>query len=216
MHTNIKTKNRKELQLQALVDSGCTYTGIDKQLVKEEKIKTESIDKSFEVFNANGTKNGEVTRFALLKVEINGHKEQIDVVVMDLNGIDMFLGYDWLVKHNPEIDWSKGIMQFMRCSRIYRTNHQNISFIPRNQKIQAIDDNNKEQQEIGKKPDPTNPKDLPDYIRPFIHLFNKKKFEKLPERQEWDHEINLMEKTPRELNEKAYTMIIKENEALNQ
>ena len=29
---------------------------------------------------------------------------------MDLNGIDMFLGYDWLVKHNPEIDWSKEIM----------------------------------------------------------------------------------------------------------
>jgi len=37
-------------------------------------------------------------------VEINGHKEQIDAVVMDLNGTDMFLGYDWLVKHNPEVD----------------------------------------------------------------------------------------------------------------
>ena len=26
---------------------------------------------------------------------------------MDLNGIDMFLGYDWLVKYNTEVDWSK-------------------------------------------------------------------------------------------------------------
>jgi len=43
MYTNIKTKNGKELQLQALVDLGCTHTGIDKQLVKKEKIKTESI-----------------------------------------------------------------------------------------------------------------------------------------------------------------------------
>jgi len=43
-------------------------------------------------------------------VEINGHKEQIDVVVMDLNGIDMFLEYDWLVKHNLEVDWSKETM----------------------------------------------------------------------------------------------------------
>ena len=44
MHTNVKTKNGKELLLQALVDSEYTHTEIDKQLVKEEKIKTEPID----------------------------------------------------------------------------------------------------------------------------------------------------------------------------
>ena len=44
----------------------------------------------------------------------------------------------------------------------------------------------------------------------------KKKFEKLPERHEWDHKINLMEEAPKELNAKAYTMTIKEEEALNQ
>ena len=47
-------------------------------------------------------------------------------------------------------------------------------------------------------------------------MFNKKKFEKLPERREWDHEINLMEEAPRELNAKAYAMTIKEEEALSQ
>jgi len=75
VQTNIKTKTGKELQLQALVDSGCTYTGINKQLAKEERIKMEPMDRSFEVFNIDGTKNREVTRFVLLKVEINGHKE---------------------------------------------------------------------------------------------------------------------------------------------
>ena len=61
IHTNIKTKNRKELQLQALVDSRCIHTGIYKQLVKEEKIKTEPMDRSFKVFNTDGMKNREVT-----------------------------------------------------------------------------------------------------------------------------------------------------------
>ena len=70
----------------------------------------EPIDRSFKVFNADGTKNGEVTRFVLLEVEINKHKEQINAAVTDLNGTNMFLGYDWLVKHNPEVDWSKGTM----------------------------------------------------------------------------------------------------------
>ena len=49
------------------------------------------MDRSFEVFNADGTKNGEVTRFVPLEVEIDGHKEQIDTVVTDLNSMDMFL-----------------------------------------------------------------------------------------------------------------------------
>ena len=83
---------------------------IDKQLVKEEKIKMESMDRLFEVFNADRTKNGEVTQFAPLEVEINRYKEQINVAVMDLNSIDIFLGYDWLVKHNPEVNWNTGIV----------------------------------------------------------------------------------------------------------
>ena len=61
-----------------------------------------------------------------------------------------------------------------------------------------------------------NPEDLLKYIQLFTHLFNKKKFEKLPERCEWDHEINLTEEAPRELNAKAYAMTLKEEEALNQ
>jgi len=214
VQTNIKTKNGKGLWLQALVDSGCTHMKIDEQLVKEERIKTEPIDRSFKVFNADGTKNKEVTRFVLLEVEINGHKEQIDTAVTDLNGMDMFLEYDWLVKHNPKVDWNKGTIKFTRCSRTCKMNHQDISFIS-NRRTQTTE-KDKEQQKIGKKLDPTNPEDLLDYICPFTHLFNKKKFEKLPDRREWDHKINLMENAPKELNAKTYAMTIKEDKVLNQ
>jgi len=69
--------------------------------------------------------------------------------------------------------------------------------------------------EIRKEQDRTNLKELPEYIQSFTHLFNKKKFKKLPERCEWDHEINLMEEAPKKLNAKAYVMTLKE-EALNQ
>jgi len=46
-------------------------------------------------------------------------------------------------------------------------------------------------------------------------LFNKKKFKKLLEHCEWDHEINLTEEAPKKLNVKAYAMTLKEEEALN-
>ena len=69
---------------------------------------------------------------------------------------------------------------------------------------------------IGKEPDRTNPEDLLKYIWPFTHLFNKKKFEKLSEKCEWDYKINLTEEVPKELNAKAYAITLKEEEVLNQ
>jgi len=51
----------EKLQLKILINSECTYTGINKQLVKEERIKTELMDRLFEVFNVDSIKNGEVT-----------------------------------------------------------------------------------------------------------------------------------------------------------
>ena len=73
----------------------------------------------------------------------------------------------------------------------------------------------KEYQKIGKKSDSKNSEDLPEYIQPFIHLFNKKKFEKLPEQREQDHKINLLKDVPKKLNIKAYTIIVKEDKILN-
>jgi len=69
--------------------------------VKKEKIKIEPINR---LFNTYGTKNREVTQYTLLEVKINRHKKNINIAVMDLNSIDIFLGYNWLVKHSPEVN----------------------------------------------------------------------------------------------------------------
>jgi len=68
-------KNGKNLKVKALVDSGYTHIGIDKQLVKNKRIQTKLINFSFEVFNAGGTKKGEVTSVVSLEIEVNSHKE---------------------------------------------------------------------------------------------------------------------------------------------
>jgi len=91
MQANIKTKNGKKLKVKALVDSGYIYTEIDKQLVKDKRIQTKLINFSFEVFNANGMKNGEVTKVVPLEVKINRHKK---TAVTNLDETDMFLGHN--------------------------------------------------------------------------------------------------------------------------
>ena len=155
-----------------------------------------------------------MTRVAPLEIKINGHKKQLETAVTDLNGMDMFLGHDWLVKHNPEVNWKNRTIKFMKCPESCKMKHEDIRFKTRRTKTMEITE--QDNGEIGKESDSTNPEDLPDYIWPFMYLFNKKKFEKSPEKQEWNHEINLTEEASRELNVKAYTMTIKEEEALNQ
>ena len=115
MQVDIKTKNSKKIKIKALVNSRCAYTRINKQLVKDKRIQTRPINFSFEVFNVNRTKNGEVIKVASLEIKINRYKEQLEAVVTDLNRIDMFLGHNWLVKHNLKVNWKNEIIKFTRC-----------------------------------------------------------------------------------------------------
>jgi len=128
VQANIKTKDERKLEVKVLVDSGCTHTGIDEQLVKDKKILTKPIDFLFKVFNTDGTKNREVTKVAPLKIKINRHTEQLEAVVTDLDGMDMFLGYNWLVKYNPKVNWKNGTIWFTRCPRHCTIKHEDIWF----------------------------------------------------------------------------------------
>jgi len=162
VQANIKTKNGKKLEVKTLVDSECTYTGINEQLVKDKKIPTKPINFSFKVFNADGTKNREMTKMAPLEIEIDGYTEQLEAAVTDLDKIDMFLGHDWLVKHNPEVNWKNSTIWFTRCLGHCTIKHEDIQFNIRRQ--MTTDKTEQNNDEIGKKPDKTNPEDLPDYI----------------------------------------------------
>ena len=181
MQADMKTKNNKKLKVKALVDSGYTYIGIDEHLVKNKRIKTRQINFSFEVFNTDGTKNGEIAKVAPLEVKINGYKEQLEATVTDLNGTDMFLGHDWLVNHNPEVNWKNETIKFTKYPGSCMMKHQNVIFKTR--RTQAMEMTTQDNSKIGKELDKTNPEDLLDYIQSFIYLF-KKKFEKLLERHE--------------------------------
>ena len=77
MQAKVKIKNGKNLKVKVLVDSRCTHIGIDKQLVKDKKIQMKPLNFSFEVFNADRTKTGEVTRVAPLEIEVYSHKKQL-------------------------------------------------------------------------------------------------------------------------------------------
>ena len=91
----------------------------------------------------------------------------------------MFLGHNWLVKHNLEINWKNRTIQFTKYPESCNMKHQDINFKTR--RTQTTENKEQNNREIGKEPNAINSEDLPDYIQLFTHLFNKKKFKKLPE-----------------------------------
>ena len=97
-----------------------------------------------------------------LEIEINSHKKQLEAAVTDLDGTDMFLGHDWLVKHNPKVNWKNSTIRFTRCPEQCTMKHKDIRFKTRRTK--AMDTMEQNNGEIGKELDKTNPEELPEYI----------------------------------------------------
>ena len=107
-------------------------------------------------------KNGNVTRVAPLEIKINRHKEQLEATVTDLNGTDMFLGHDWLIKHNLEVNWKNQTIQFTKCPESCKMKHQDVKFKTR--RTQAMETKEQDNSEIRKKQDKISPEDLLEYI----------------------------------------------------
>ena len=69
------------------------------------------------VYNVDGSRNsvGSITHEATLIMIHKGHREKVTFEICDLGKVNLIIGYTWLKKHNPEINWSTREIEFMRC-----------------------------------------------------------------------------------------------------
>ncbi len=110
-------KNIANIATTALVDSGCTNSAINRDFVKRHNIPTHATAAPIPVYNADGTRNqgGSITQYAEILLVIGDHTERIDLAVTELGDRQIFLGHDWLARHNPIINWKLGRLTFARC-----------------------------------------------------------------------------------------------------
>ena len=76
----------------------------------------------------DGTPNkaGQITEYVQAYVEIGSHKMTQYLFVTNLENKEMMIGYSYLYKHNPNIDWQKGQWEFTRyldicANKVYKT-----------------------------------------------------------------------------------------------
>ena len=110
----LETSSGETLNVVTLLDFECTRTTIDERFTKEKGLKMYKLPVPIPVYNADGSINsaGSIREFTIVKMRIRDHSEQIAMAMSNLSTHPIFLGYNWLRKHNPQINWKVKTLQF--------------------------------------------------------------------------------------------------------
>ena len=100
----------KKVQTEALVDLGATTNFVNRVFVKNNNLIKYKLANLYKVVNADGTPNkaGQITEYIQAYVEIRSHKTRQHLFITQLGNKEMMIGYSYLYKHNPTINWQKG------------------------------------------------------------------------------------------------------------
>jgi len=90
---------------------------INKKFAEGNGIAMWLLDKLIWVYNVDGTLNqgGSITHEVTLMMSHKVHKKKAVFEVCDLGKSTVIIGYTWLQKYNPMIDWKPGDIKFTRC-----------------------------------------------------------------------------------------------------
>lgn len=107
---------RKKVQAEALVDSGATTMFINQNYIERNHLVTHKLEKPIPENNADRTPNraGHIKEYVQAYLEIDSHRSTNQLFITQLGDKDMMLGFLFLYKHNPELDWQEK-MEFIRC-----------------------------------------------------------------------------------------------------
>lgn len=127
MQIPIQIHGHKKAETTALIDSGATGNFIHTKAVERYQIPTHPMKKEITVRNVDGTKNklGTIKDYVNIALDINGHREETQFLVTNIGNEDAILGMPWLKKHNPHINWSKGLLSFAQCPLSCQLNTEN-------------------------------------------------------------------------------------------
>ena len=96
---------------QALVDSGAAGNFIDRGLAQRLKIPLVSLETPLAVTALDGRAlgNGSVTRVtSRVRLQLEDHREEISLNLICSPEFPVVLGFPWLNRHNPHLDWVTG------------------------------------------------------------------------------------------------------------
>ena len=111
------TDTAEKKSITSLVDCGATGEFINQHYAKSNCFNLVKLSQPIPMYNIDGTPNeaGSMTEVVNLILYYKNHLEGTTFAVSGLGKQKLILGYSWLWKHNPEIDWITGEVKMSRC-----------------------------------------------------------------------------------------------------
>ncbi|KAH7563016.1 reverse transcriptase [Bipolaris maydis] len=99
-------------EVTALIDSGAARTVISPRVVEKNNIPYRTKKVPMRVVLADDSPTTYGNGWIRLETEavslrLAGQESRTKISIMDLGETEMIIGYDWLLEHNPAIDWQK-------------------------------------------------------------------------------------------------------------
>jgi len=115
--TSEKQGKKKKIVEKSLINSGAGGNFIDQNFAKAQGFELTPLAKPIQVFNVDGTlkKKGTIKHYVDLKLTIHGRKKTTRILVTGLGKQKIILGFPWLQKHNPDIDWKEGTFKWRKA-----------------------------------------------------------------------------------------------------
>ena len=108
--------NEKTVEILALIDCGAGGTFIDQNFARKFNVK--NLEQPIRAYNVDGTENkqGMIRSYVDLEFTIDRKKMKDRFHVTRLGKQKIILGFPWLHKHNPTIDWKQGTIQWPKTN----------------------------------------------------------------------------------------------------
>ena len=114
----IQTTDTAEVRAgPALIDSGATGLFMSQGYVEHHRLITQKLQCPIAVYNIDGSLNEarSITEMVDAILHVNRHSERTNFTVTNLSKQNLTLGFTWLQKHNPEIDWQTQKVTMTQC-----------------------------------------------------------------------------------------------------
>ena len=200
----VTTEDGQSFPLSALLDSGCTHSVFSRSFAHKAQMTLKPLPVPRQLYNADGSENtaGVITHYVTLHLDVKDHSELRHFYVIDLVNQDLFLGYDWLRQHNPEIDWKTNTLSLScinQCAaaanKLPSLNFFHLFFRGLSMELARAENTKKEEVK------------LPNWLNDFRDVFEPQGFDELPPHHtSLDHAINLKPDVPLFSPMKVYPM----------
>ena len=103
------TNRISKVDNKALIDSGSEGEFIDQNFARSLGLKQTALKEPIKVFNVDGTRNkrGTITHYMELDLLVGERIKKLRLYVTGLGKQKVLLGFTWLRKENPDIDWKQ-------------------------------------------------------------------------------------------------------------